>query len=350
MAGYGWAAGAISKLEEESLRCGPTPLREFPLPAGWGVRLWLKDESAHPTGSLRHRHARALFRFAIASGRIHGYTTVVEATGGNSAVAQAYFARLLGLKYIAVMPGDRERSAGQAAMVEELGGECRFHNPPPAIYDEARRLAEDLGGHYLDQFTWAERAIDWQDPGLAGELFDQMPEEPEWVVAGAATGATSAALGRRVRVGGYRTKVAVADPENSAYDPGWLLGVPDYATGMPSRIEGIGRPKIEPGFMFPLVDLVVPVPDAASVAAARQLRAVTGLPVGGSSGTTLWAAVELLAKMRARETKGSVVAILGDASPRHLRTYHDDGWAAGKGLDVRRRAAALDRFLAEGVW
>jgi cysteine synthase A len=174
--------------------------------------------------------------------------------------------------------------------------------------------------------------------------------EPAWVVVGAGTGATSAALGRRIRRLGLRTKVAVADPENSAYFPGWSLSTADYATGMPSRIEGIGRPRIEPGFTFSLVDMVVPVPDAASVAAARRLRAVTGLPVGGSSGTTLWAAVELIARMRVRGETGSVVAVLGDASERHLKTYHDDGWAAAKGLDVQPYAHALDRFAADGEW
>lgn len=304
----------------------PTRLIDFPVQAP-GVRLLLKDESRQPTGSLRHRHARALFRQAVLDGLVTEGTTVVEATGGNAAVAQAWFARRLGLPYVVVMPGRRDQARARA--VEELGGACRFVTPPLAIYDAAR----EIEGHFLDQFG---RAVPHD---LAEELFAQV--RPDWVVTGAGTGATSAALGAVAREIGCR--VAVADPENSAYFPGWTLDVPDYSTGMPSRIEGIGRPRVEPGFRPDLVDLVVPVPDAASVAAARHIRHVTGLPVGGSSGTALWAALELAGRMSARGETGTVVSLIGDAAERHLATYHDDGWAAAKGLDVAGRLDELRR-------
>jgi cysteine synthase A len=320
----GWDIQALDLLQAER----PTPLIELPVAAP-GVTLLLKDESAQPTGSLRHRHARALFRQAVLDGYVSAGRTVVEATGGNAAVAQAWFARRLGLPYIAIMPG--APSAQRARQVEELGGECRFVTPPPAIYDAAR----EVDGHFLDQFGRAA------EHDLAEELFAQV--RPDWVVAGAGTGATSASLGRWTRDHGRSTRVAVADPENSAYFPGWTLDAADYATGMPSRIEGIGRPRVEPGFRPDLVDLIVPVPDAASVAAARHLREVTGLPVGGSSGTALWAALELVERMRARGEGGTVVSLIGDAHERHLATYHSSGWAAAKGLDPDAHLAELRR-------
>ncbi|MEV0380186.1 pyridoxal-phosphate dependent enzyme [Nonomuraea sp. NPDC050643] len=296
----------------------PTPLIDLPVRMP-GIRLLLKDESAQPTGSLRHRHARALFRQGVLDGLIGEGTTVVEATGGNAAVAQAWHAQRLGLPYIVVMPG--ERGEQRARPVEALGGECRFVTPPLAIYDAAR----EIEGHFLDQFGRAA------EHDLAEELFGQV--RPDWVVTGAGTGATSATLGRWIRERGAGCRVAVADPENSAYFPGWTLDTPDYATGMPSRIEGIGRPRVEPGFRPDLVDRVVPVPDAASVAAARHLREVTGLVVGGSSGTALWAALELVERMRAKGETGTVVSLIGDAADRHLATYHDVGWAAERRLD-----------------
>ncbi|MGR6912836.1 PLP-dependent cysteine synthase family protein [[Actinomadura] parvosata] len=316
---------------EDVLAAGePTPLVEFPL-GGGGVRLVLKDESKQPSGSLRHRHARALFRRAIREGLIAEGDTVVEATGGNAAVAQAWFARRLGLSYVVVMPG--EYSAARARPVEELGGECRFVTPPVAIYEAARKIE----GHFLDQFG---RAIEHD---LAEELFGQV--RPDWVVSGAGTGVTSATLGAWIRRRGERCRVAVADPENSAYFPGWTLDVADYATGMPSRIEGIGRPRVEPGFRADLVDLVVPVADAASMAAARLLREVTGLAVGASSGTALWAALELVERMRARGESGTVVSLIGDANERHLVTCHDDGWVKAKGLDVGACEDRLRRLI-----
>ncbi|GAA4221180.1 cysteine synthase A [Streptosporangium album] len=310
-----WAVEAVARLDAERERTPATPLRRFPLPDGWQVRLWLKDESTQPTGSLKHRLARALFRQAIASGRIAEGTTVVEATGGAMAVAQAHFARLLGLPYIAVMP---EKSSGEG--VERLGGTCRHVDPPLAIYGEAEKLAEEVGGHYLDHYA-AAAAVDWHGGDLAEELFGQVAECPHWVVV---------------------------DPENSAYFPGWASGAADYSTGMPSRIEGIGRPRMEPGFVPDLVDLVVPVPDAASVAAARRVRQDTGLPVGAATGTNLWGALELITRMRAQHVRGDVVTVIGDADPRHLRTCHDDAWAESRGLDWRPHATRLERLLDHG--
>ncbi|MFB9319605.1 PLP-dependent cysteine synthase family protein [Cryptosporangium minutisporangium] len=347
-----WASAAIARLTAEAAALPPTPLRAFPLPADWGVSLWLKDESALPTGSLKHRAARAMFRQAIASGRIIEGMTVVEATGGNAAVSQAYFARLLGLPYVAVMPG--APNAARAAAVERYGGRCEFVTPSLAIYDAAQRLADAVGGHYLDQFTAAERALDWRGDDVAGELFGQVAdvtgEDPDWVVVGAGTGATSASIGRHVRYHGLSTRLALVDPENSAYFPGWASGAADYATGMPSRIEGIGRPRMEPGFIPELVDLVMPVPDAASVAAARAVRTATGLAVGGSTGANLWGALHLVAGVRDRGERGTVVSLACDAADRHLVTVHDDGWAFGAGLDPGPYAAAIQTFLDGGPW
>ncbi|WP_433356701.1 pyridoxal-phosphate dependent enzyme [Microtetraspora malaysiensis] len=338
-----WATQAIEKLDEERLRTGSTPLREFPLPEKWGLRLLLKDESAQPEGGLKLRLAHALFRDAIAAGRIREDTTVVEATGGAMAAAQAYLARLLGLPYVAVMP---KKASG--ADVERLGGTCRYVHPPLAIYDEARELAERLGGHYVDHYT-AAASVDWHGGSLAEELFGQLGACPHWIVVGAGTGATSAALGRHLRGRGLPGRLAVADPENSAYFPGWAYDAADYSTGMPSRIEGVGRPRVEPAFAADVVDLVVPVPDAASVAAARHLRAVTGLAVGPASGTNLWGALELAARMRAEGVRGDVVAVIGETHPRHLSACHDDAWAEGRGLDWRPHAARLADVLNRGA-
>ena len=75
----------------------------MPLPEHWGVQLYLKDESTHRSGSLKHRLARSLFLFGLVNGWIREGTTLVEASSGSTAVSEAYFAQLLGLPFIAVM-------------------------------------------------------------------------------------------------------------------------------------------------------------------------------------------------------------------------------------------------------
>lgn len=58
------------------------------------MHVYLKDESVHPTGSLKHRPARSPFLYALVNGHIVEGTTVVEASSGSTAVSEAYFARL----------------------------------------------------------------------------------------------------------------------------------------------------------------------------------------------------------------------------------------------------------------
>ena len=127
-------------------------------------------------------------------------------------------------------------------------------------------------------------------------------------------------------------------------------GDPDATTGTPSRIEGIGRPRVEPSFVPTIVDRMIRVPDAASLAAMRHLAEVTGRRAGGSTGTNLWGAFTLVAEMLAAGRSGSVVTLLCDGGERYAHTYYSDEWVAGQGLDLAPHAATLQRFAATGAW
>ncbi|MCZ0996150.1 pyridoxal-phosphate dependent enzyme [Streptomyces noursei] len=168
-------------------------------------------------------------------------------------------------------------------------------------------------------------------------------------MTGAGTGATSASLGRHLRRHGLPTRLAVADPEHSAYFPAWASGCDDYATGMPSRIPGIGRPRTEPGFRPELIDLVVPVPDAASVAAMRWLHRTAGLACGPATGTALWAACHLAARLRAEGTGAAWSSSPGTARSRTAPpTSTPAGWPPG--LEPAPYEAGLARFAESGRW
>ncbi|WP_448640671.1 PLP-dependent cysteine synthase family protein [Geodermatophilus sp. URMC 63] len=352
-AGRAWVEWAIAAVEADALRSADTHLLVHPLPPEWGVDLYLKDESTHPTGSLKHRLARSLFLHALCSGWITEGSTVVEASSGSTAVSEAYFARMLGLPFVAVMPAST--SPEKVALIEFHGGRCSFVQDAAAMYDEARRLAVETGGHYLDQFTHAERATDWRGNNtIAESVFEQMALErhpvPEWVVVGAGTGGTSATFGRYLRYRRHPTRLAVVDPENSAFFPGWVADEPGRTTGTPSRIEGIGRPRVEPSFLPSVVDRMIRVPDAASLAAVRHLERVTGRRAGGSTGTNLWGAFRLVAEMVAAGCTGSVVTLLCDGGERYAHTYFSDDWVAARGLDLAPHAAVLEEFTATGRW
>ncbi|GII62022.1 cysteine synthase [Sphaerisporangium krabiense] len=344
-----WVAEAIRTVEADANRSCDTHLHVFPLPPRWGVDLYLKDESVHPTGSLKHRLARSLFLYGLANGNIGPSTTVIEASSGSTAVSEAYFCRMLGLPFVAVMPAST--SPEKIALIEFYGGKCRLVEDPKAIYEESHRLAEDTGGHFMDQFTYAERATDWRgNNNIAESIYQQMSlerhPEPAWIVVGAGTGGTSATIGRYIRYRRHATRLAVVDPDGSAFYPSWVDGETG-TTARGSRIEGIGRPRVEPSFLPTVIDRMVQVPDAASIAAMRWVREVTGRDVGGSTGTNVAAAVEIIKEMRANGEHGSVVTLICDGGERYRCTYGDDSWLAGHGIDIAPPLEEMRAFLRE---
>ena len=347
-----WADEAIRKVKAESNRSADTHLYSVPLPEHWGVQLYLKDESTHRSGSLKHRLARSLFLFGLVNGWIREGTTIVEASSGSTAVSEAYFAQLLGLPFVAVMT--RTTSPEKIELIEQFGGSCLLVEHASEVYAAAAAAAATSNGHYMDQFTYAERATDWRgNNNIAESIFGQLALEdhpiPRWIVVGAGTGGTSATIGRYLRYRGHYTRLAVVDPENSAFYPGWLNGSAG-ATGLPSRIEGIGRPRMEPSFVPAVIDHMIQVPDAASIAAMRHLHTLAGLHAGPSTGTNLWGVWQLVAEMVAEGQRGSIVSLMCDGGDRYAGNYYNPEWLSAQGLDPEPHAAVIRRFFETGTW
>ena len=280
----------------------------------------------------------------------HEATTIVDASSGSTAVSEAYFARFLGLPFVAVMPAST--SPEKIGLIEAEGGSCLLVDDPTRIVAEAQRLAAESDGHFLDQFTYAERATDWRgNNNIAESIFSQMQLErhpiPAWVVLGAGTGGTSATVGRYTRLKRYPTRLCVVDPEDSIFYSHWTRD-PSTFTGRPSRIEGIGRQQVEPSFLPNVIDRMLRVPDAASIATMRLVRARTGRSVGGSTGTNAWGAFLLAAEMRSRGERGSIVTLICDGGERYSGTYYSDTWVRDQGLELAPYTQALETFLAGG--
>lgn len=332
-----WVCQAVDTINADFNRSSDTHLIKLDLPFFSGIDLYLKDESTHPTGSLKHRLARSLFLYGICNGKITQDTPVIEASSGSTAISEAYFARLLGLRFIAVVP--KTTAPEKLALIEFYGGEC-VKVDSCDIYTESERLASELGGYYMDQFTYAERATDWRsNNNIAESMFKQMRYEkhpvPDWVVVGAGTGGTSATIGRFIRYNPTlfnKTKLCVADVENSVFYPYYQHRDASITANVGSRIEGIGRPRVEPSFNPDVVDEMRLVPDAASIATIRWFEDIIGRKVGASTGTNLYAAFQLMQSMHNVGAEGSVVTLLCDSGERYLDTYYSDTWVAEKGL------------------
>ena len=349
-----WLHRAIGLIEADFQRSADTHLIPLPLPslAARGIDLYLKDESTHPTGSLKHRLARSLFLYALCNGWIGEGSTVVEASSGSTAVSEAYFARLLGLPFVAVMP--RSTSPEKVAQITFYGGRCHWVARAADVYDEARTVAADTGGHYMDQFTYAERATDWRgNNNIAESIFAQMMQEehpiPSWIVCGAGTGGTSATIGRFIRYQRYGTRLCVADPVHSVFHRNFAdPTVTTLRDGCASRIEGIGRPRMEPSFVPSVIDRMMAVHDDDSIGAMRALSERLGRRVGGSTGTNLIACARLAMEMSAAGETGSIVTLLCDGGERYACTYYDDDWLSERRVSWKGAAADMTAFLTAG--
>ncbi|MCD9029177.1 PLP-dependent cysteine synthase family protein [Luteimonas sp. BDR2-5] len=358
MSNRDWVAQAIRRIEADFNRSADTHLIPLPLPAFPGIDVYLKDESSHPTGSLKHRLARSLFLYALANGWLHAGSTVVEASSGSTAVSEAYFARLLGLPFVAVMPAST--SPDKIAAIEFQGGRCHLVQSACDIGAASQQLARDIGGHFMDQFTYAERATDWRaNNNIAESIFKQMAQEthpvPAWIVCSAGTGGTSATIGRYARYRGFDSRILCADPEHSAFFDHYARGVRgestagDVAPAPASRIEGIGRPHVEPSFVPGCVDAMVKVPDALSLAAMRDVSRRLGRRVGGSTGTNMIGVLAVARAMHDAGRSGSIVTILCDGGGRYAHSYYNPDWYAAQGFDMDAADAAVGAAAGQGV-
>ena len=348
-----WLRDAIAAINADFTRSADTHLVPVPLPALPQIKLYIKDESTHVTGSLKHRLARSLFLYALCNGWITRDTPVIEASSGSTAISEAYYARLLGLRFIAVVA--RSTSPEKLRRITQYGGECVLVDDPRQDRAHARALAAELGGHFMDQFTFAERAPDWRgNNNIAESVFKQLADEPHscprWIVCGAGTGGTAATFGRYIRYRSYTTEVCVVDPERSVFYEYFRTGEPGASPPGGSGVEGIGRPQVEPSFMPELVDHMIRVPNAASYAAIQVLETLVGRRYGGSTGTIFFGACCLIADMAARGEPGALVMLGCDAGELYRDTYYNPEWLRQQNIDIEPYCQQMRALLKHGTW
>src|SRR5690606_12050098 len=168
------------------------------------------------------------------------------------------------------------------------------------------------------------------------------------IVCSPGTGGTAATLGRYASYRRHDTLILCADPEVSIFYDGYCAALQgadwrDMTCEGGSRVEGIGRPRVERSFIPTSVDAMVKVPDALSLAAMRHVSATLGRRVGGSTGTNFVGVLHVARLMRDAGRSGSIVTILCDAGERYAHSYYNPGWYAQQGIDVVNADAAIDQ-------
>lgn len=348
-----WQKHAVKKIISDKQRSTDTDLLSIWLPNIPNIELFLKNEGGHKTGSLKHRLARSLYLLAIINKEIDSETTCVEVSSGNTAVSEAYFAQLLNLKYIAVMP--KGTSKQKIKRIEKYGGECLFAENGHDCRLLVEEVVKERKGYFLDQFKKANLALNFKDDdNIAAITYKQMSKErypiPKWFVSGVGTGGTVATIARHNIFNSYPTKVCAVDPEFSIFFDCYNSQDRSLRIEKDSRIEGIGRPYVPFSFIPQLIHRMLKIPDAASVAALRFIKELTGIEIGGSSGTNVYGALQLINEMHMQSDEGSVVAVLCDSGSLYRDTYYSDQWLADNGIDFAPYLEQIWHFYHRGIW
>ena len=248
---------------------------------------------------------------------------MVEASSGSTAVSEAYFARLIGLPFVAVMPRITSPGEDRADRVPWRPLPLRGR-PGQRSTRSPRRLAAETGGHYIDQFTYAERATDWRgNNNIAESIFQQLRLERYPGPPGSSP-APAPAAPRRPSAATSATAAltpasACVDPENSAFFDGWTRDDPG-ATGDAARAS---RASAGPGwspFVPGVIDRMIKVPGrGVRRRDARWCSELTGRRSAARRAPSIWGALGLLAAMKVRGERGSVVTLLCDGGERYAR-------------------------------
>jgi cystathionine beta-synthase len=311
---------------------GNTPIvRLDKLGADVAPTILAKLEYLNPGGSVKDRIGLAMIEAAEREGKLRPGGTIVEPTSGNTGVGLAIAAALKGYRCIFVMPD--KMSQEKISMLRAYGAEVVItptavdHDSPESYYSVSSRLAEEIpGGFKPDQYSnMSNPEAHYQMTGP--EIWEQTGGEIDAIVISVGTGGTISGVGRYFKERKPEVLIVGVDPEGSVYT---AQGETDLH---PYLVEGIGK-DTWPETMDPdAVDEWIRVSDRDSFLTARRLAHEEGLLVGGSGGTTVWAALEL-AKRFGPEAK--ILTMIPDSGRSYLSKFYDDNYMLEHGFVERR--------------
>jgi cystathionine beta-synthase/cysteine synthase A len=305
---------------------GNTPIVKFNhIGAGLKCQLYGKCEFINAGGSVKDRIGKNMIERAEAEGRIKPGDTLIEPTSGNTGIGMALTAAVKGYRMIITMP--EKMSHEKAVVLEALGAEI-VRTPTEAAWDApeshigvAKKLQSEIpNSHILDQYE-NNANPDAHYENTAQEILDDFGDSLAMVVAGVGTGGTITGIAKRLKEANPNITIVGVDPYGS------ILGGGDEI--YPYHVEGIGYDFFPDVLDNTLIDEYVKTSDKESFEIAKRLIKEEGLLCGGSSGSAVWAALQVAGRLEAGQ---NCLVILPDSIRNYLTKFVDDSWMLENGF------------------
>jgi cystathionine beta-synthase len=317
---------------------GNTPLvRLANVTRGVAPTILAKLEMLNPGGSVKDRIGLRMVEAAERAGVLRPGGTIVEPTSGNTGHGLAIAAAIKGYKCIFVMPD--KMSQEKVALLRAYGAEVVITptavapESPESYYRVADRLTEEIPGAFQpNQYFNAENPrAHYETTGP--ELWEQTDGQIDVLVAGVGTGGTISGAARYLKERNPEIMVVGADPEGSVFSGD---------EPRPYLVEGIGEDFWPKTFDPSVVDRYLRVSDRDSFLTARAITRQEGILVGGSSGTALFAALEVARELSA---DALMVVIFPDTGRNYLSKLYSDSWMLQYGFLDRAEVIRVEEVL-----
>ncbi len=291
--------------------------------------LLAKLEMLNPGGSVKDRIGLPMIEAAERAGLLKPGGTIIEPTSGNTGHGLAIAAALKGYRCIFVM-ADKQSSEKQQ-LLRAYGAEvvlCPTNvapESPESYYSVAARLARDIPGAFKPDQYWNMENPVAHERTTGPEIWAQTDGRITHLVASVGTGGTISGVAHYLKAQQPSIQVIGADPEGSV-----LSG----DTARPYLTEGIGEDFL-PGTYDPAsVDRWIRVSDRDAFAMARRLTREEGILSGGSCGTAMVAAREIVRELAVQDDgkDAVVVVLLPDSGRSYLSKIYNDEWMRANGL------------------
>jgi cysteine synthase B len=279
---------------------GNTPLVTLQtIPVNKRVTIYGKLEGNNPGGSVKDRAAYGMITAALQRGQIKPGDKLVEATSGNTGIALAMIAGIMGLDMTLVMP---DNSTRERVLAMEAYGARVILTPSARTIEYSRELAEKMaaeeGYHILNQFGNADNyGMHYRTTGP--EIWRDTAGKVTHFVSAMGTTGTIMGVSRFLKEQNPAIQIVGTQPTEGSCIPGIRRWSPEFL------------PKI---FEPHRVDRVVDVREQDARTYTKRLAREEGVLAGMSSGGALSAALEIASEI----TEGVIVFIVCDRGDRYL--------------------------------